>query len=84
MPIEDSRRDITVPLPYMLTRRELVIDPAAYGSAMQDQLDYIQENISQPSIIERLMRSTTLLFHSPMNNGTFAECLHTAIIWEVG
>jgi hypothetical protein len=82
--LEPHRRNLEIPIPYMLSQQDLVLDSAAINSLLPDQLDFIMENIHLPSVLERVFRSTTLLFHSSQNNGTLGECLHTAIIWEVG
>jgi hypothetical protein len=77
---------VSVTIPFNLTEAELVIDPAAKDSDLQTELEWLTEDDSpwmdRPAELDSIFRSTVALYQA--GAGTFAECLHTAIIWERG
>lgn len=75
---------VTLRIPYLLVRKDLVIDQATHHSTHEilHALEWMIENRTQPSVLERVMRSTVLLHDA--RAGNFSQCLATAIIWEVG
>lgn len=77
---------VEIQIPFGLTIDELVIDPAAKDSDLQHELEWLTQNDSpwmdRPAELYSIFRSTCALYGA--DAGTFAECLHTAIIWERG
>ena len=75
---------VPIPVPYE-GDQPIELDPAAVGSTMDDEmyrLNAMWDRDGDGDEWERIFRSTTILFQA--NAGTFAECLHTAVIWERG
>jgi hypothetical protein len=81
---------IDLPLPYDITEATIKLDPAsASATDPQDALVELCEAVTvnnegdvDEEKLERIMRSAILLFHR--EQGTFAQCLDTATIWENG
>jgi hypothetical protein len=75
-----------VPLPYDITPGTLKLDPAAHGSTMDEQMDWLNNHISwsDERTMFRIFSSTVVLFAHLEPEVTLGECLHTALIWECG
>jgi len=86
---------IELPLSYNLTDDDLVLNHVSLGMSDEELitniLDYFAVNWNflgtdaGSEMLERVMRHAIILFHKQKGKkGTFAQCLETALIWEVG
>lgn len=72
-----------VPLPFGLTEKELVLDPATRtNQSVAPGLKFLAQDANIHEV-ERIMTSTVLL-KTAHPEYTLGECLETAIIWERG
>lgn len=74
----DGKATVEVEIPYEETALEVELTPD--GSYRRDLL-WLHNNMSEEEA-PRIFTSATVLFHA--GAGSFAECLHTAIVWERG
>lgn len=74
-----------IELPYNLKHDELaVID--GVGKTMDEEMGWFNDHISwsdEPTV-ERIFRSTVILYNRTDNQNTLGECFAQALIWEVG
>jgi hypothetical protein len=81
---------IDLPLPYDITEETIKLDPLSKtrtnpAVALMELCETVIINNDgdvDEEILERVARSAIILFHK--EQGTFAQCLDTAVIWEVG
>lgn len=83
-----------IPVDYDLTIGELVVldkvstEPTITTTvtALTSELKWLYDAApeSGDEVIERIMRHAVILFNRPDNHDSLADCLHQAIVWEVG
>ena len=70
---------------YGLTEEDLVItDRITSRSSLYHEMSYLTNSSMQDDSTERILRHTVLLYNQPGSDDLLADCLHQAIVWEVG
>jgi hypothetical protein len=77
---------IDIPLPYNLTRPQIVLEPGDTEQSFDEAMSWFVDNMSwtDEEGCERVLRSTILLYHSLEGRVSLGACLHTALVWENG
>lgn len=84
---EKAKDYISLPIPFGLVRicKEVVLDSSSYGKTMDEGMGYISDHIAwdDEETMERIFRATLTLYYTNKAS-SLGECLHTALIWELG
>ena len=76
---------VAMALPYNLTTTELILEEGPMSSVWKN-LEWLTKhgNPVEPLELERIFRSTVLLYHHAPGAPSLDDCFGTAIIWERG
>jgi hypothetical protein len=78
-----SDATLAVPIPYHLQPEQLVLDPAAKGSLLPEEMQRLGNLMwdNEEEMVHVFLGAVLAYFAGA---GTFADCLHTSVIWWRG
>jgi hypothetical protein len=79
-----SDANLVVPIPYHMQPEQLVLDPPAKGSNLEEEMSRIIKFLdwnNEEEMVHVFLGAVLLYF---ANAGTLAECLHTSVVWWRG